>query len=225
MTWVRVSDDFMDHPKIVGLGADAPIALTLWLAGLGYCNRYLTDGFLPAAVLPRLTTLDPGQLRQATEALIDAGLWQRAVNGYEVHDYLVYQHSKEFVLARRAQAHDRGVKGAAVRWRMDGAIDDSMEPSTTGAGAPKPNPNPIPNPTTSPAQAASRVVDEYVGLYGHMSPQKERWLRNIEGQWDEDRVIEGLRYEHRNGATPKDICGRLENGLKTGDQLRRVGAA
>src|SRR5688572_6751300 len=109
MTWVRISDDFMDHPKVVGLGADGPIAVTLWLAGLGYCNRYLTDGYIPAGILSRLTTLDPAQLRIATDALVAAGLWERGVNGFQVHDFLEYQNSKEYVLTRRKQAHDRGV--------------------------------------------------------------------------------------------------------------------
>ena len=44
MGWVRISDDFYDNEKMGGLG---PVAIALWLACIAYCNRNLTDGFIP----------------------------------------------------------------------------------------------------------------------------------------------------------------------------------
>lgn len=217
MTWVRISDDFIDHPKVVGLGGDAPIAITLWLAALGYCNRYLTDGFVPAGVLGRLTTLTPAEVRLASEALVDAGLWEKAAHGYQFHDYADYQLTKEAVLEKRQQNRERMA-------RFRNADRDAVGDAATNA-TPIPTPNPIPIPPPIPSDSGSRVVEEYVRLYGRVTSQKERWLLNIAGQWPEERVIEGLRYEQSKGASPKDICGRLEKGLKTGDQLNRLGAA
>ena len=44
MPWVRIDDGYADHPKMAAVG---PLGQALWLAGLAYCNRYLTDGFIP----------------------------------------------------------------------------------------------------------------------------------------------------------------------------------
>ena len=44
MAWVKIDDHFDEHPKIAQAG---PLAVAVWLAGLAYCNRNLTDGFIP----------------------------------------------------------------------------------------------------------------------------------------------------------------------------------
>jgi hypothetical protein len=47
MPWVRVDDHFDEHPKMAAIG---PVGWGVWLAGLAYCNRNLTDGFIPYAI-------------------------------------------------------------------------------------------------------------------------------------------------------------------------------
>lgn len=47
MPWVRIDDHFDEHPKLAAIG---PVGWGVWLAGLAYCNRNLTDGFIPYAV-------------------------------------------------------------------------------------------------------------------------------------------------------------------------------
>ena len=47
MPWVKVDDHFSEHPKMAAIG---PAGWGVWLAGLAYCNRNLTDGFIPRAV-------------------------------------------------------------------------------------------------------------------------------------------------------------------------------
>ena len=51
MTWVRIDDEFPQHPKVVRAG---PLGMALQVAGLCYCNKYLTDGFIPWAVAKTL---------------------------------------------------------------------------------------------------------------------------------------------------------------------------
>lgn len=51
MPWVRIEDTVPDHPKFLRAG---PIAAWLWLCGLCYCQRQLTDGFIPKEALPFL---------------------------------------------------------------------------------------------------------------------------------------------------------------------------
>ena len=47
MPWVKVDDRFDEHPKHAAVG---PVGWGVWLAGLAYCNRNLTDGFIPWSV-------------------------------------------------------------------------------------------------------------------------------------------------------------------------------
>jgi hypothetical protein len=55
MTWVKIDDGFADHPKVIEAG---PMASWLFLCGLTYCSRQLTDGFIPAGQLRRLADVD-----------------------------------------------------------------------------------------------------------------------------------------------------------------------
>jgi hypothetical protein len=90
--WVRLDDGMAHHPKFVQAGHEA---LALFVAGLGYCNRYRTDGLIPKLVLPSLL---PGlsehramelAMRLATNAARPS--WIDAGDHYRVHDYEVYQ--------------------------------------------------------------------------------------------------------------------------------------
>ncbi len=41
MSWIKIDDQFSDHPKIIEAG---PLAGWLYVSSLCYCGRYLTDG-------------------------------------------------------------------------------------------------------------------------------------------------------------------------------------
>jgi hypothetical protein len=102
MTWVRLDDQFCDHPKIVEAG---PLAAWLYVCGLSYCSRQLTDGFIPAGQVRKLADVDnAGDL---SDRLVAAGLWDRVDGGFHVHDYLEYQPSAEKVKADRAATAKR----------------------------------------------------------------------------------------------------------------------
>lgn len=111
MGWVKLSDDFMHHPKVLQVG---PNGIALYVAGLCYCNRYLTDGKIPAAAIPTLVDFtsaisdadgpDASGVDLAegvAQSLVDAGLWHRLTRGYRVHDFDQYQPSRAKVLAER----------------------------------------------------------------------------------------------------------------------------
>ena len=53
MAWVRLDDHFDQHPKIAEVG---PLGIALWAAGLAYCNRNRTDGFIPWGTARSLLT-------------------------------------------------------------------------------------------------------------------------------------------------------------------------
>jgi hypothetical protein len=95
MPWAKLDDQFPDHPKIEAAG---PAAAWLFVASICYSGRYLTDGFIPAGRVARLTALPNPEACAAR--LVEAGLWEPVENGYYIHDFLEYNPSREMVLRR-----------------------------------------------------------------------------------------------------------------------------
>lgn len=131
MPWIRLDDQFPDHPKVVEAG---PLASWLYVCGIGYCNRLLTDGFIPSGQVRKLADVDnAGDLAQR---LVAVGLWDETEGGYLVHDYLDYQPSREKALElreKRAEAGSRGGKQKASNLLADSqanAIAKSKQNST-----------------------------------------------------------------------------------------------
>jgi hypothetical protein len=100
MPWVRIDEHAMDHPKITSLSDGA---FRLWVQGLAYCQKHLTDGFVLEACARALAAYS--QKRRA--ALESAGLWDRTEHGIAVHDYLQWNDSRQTVLGKRESARDR----------------------------------------------------------------------------------------------------------------------
>lgn len=98
MTWVKIDDNFPDHPRVVGLSDSA---FRTHIAGLCYSARYLTDGSIPSSALRSI-----GPRKAATE-LEKAGLWQRSDHGWLIRDYLDYNPSRESVEGKREAARER----------------------------------------------------------------------------------------------------------------------
>jgi hypothetical protein len=119
--WVKLDDQFPDHPKVIAAG---PLAAWLYVAGLCYANRLLTDGFVPREVVPRLVApygttpaTRPGAL---ADRLCAVGLWIAITgpgrDGFLIHDYTTYQRSRERVLTDRTQSTKR-----VTQWRQKAA--------------------------------------------------------------------------------------------------------
>lgn len=121
-----------DHPKVAAAG---PIAAWLNVCGIAYCNRQLTDGYIPASVANRLTDADEAgcyTCEEIAERLCEVGLWERVEGGYRIHDYLVYQPSKEAVLKERE----------AARSRMNKRRSSGEVRANIGRSSASPHPNP-----------------------------------------------------------------------------------
>ena len=115
MTWVRIDDQFPDHPKIAAAG---PLAGWLHVCGLCYCNRNLTDGFIPDAVAGRLTTFDDG-CEPVILLLVEHGIWKKVAGGFAIHDYLDFQLSKAEILELRSKKQAAGRAGGCGGWRSE----------------------------------------------------------------------------------------------------------
>lgn len=144
MAWVKIDDSFADHPKVASAG---PLGMALQVAALCYCNRYLTDGFVPMAVAPRLVYFeglaDPFDV---INRLIDAGLWVQVEGGYQIHDYLEYQPSKSEVKETREKRRAAGAKGGQAKGKQRAKHDaKQMDSRVLSKNEAKSNPVPVPN--------------------------------------------------------------------------------
>lgn len=142
--WVKLDDGFDQHPKIAQVG---PLGIALWTVGLAYCNRQLSDGFIPWAHARSLLSWEfLGPKREdgtqrinqiavtcgmggedvtcayVIDLLVEAGLWEAVDGGYQIHDYDQYQPTREQVEEREraARSAQRRAKDAR-RARLAGA--------------------------------------------------------------------------------------------------------
>jgi hypothetical protein len=158
MAWIRIDDHYDEHPKHAEAG---PLGTIMWLAGLAYCNRNLTDGFIPWAVAQRLVCWEfleapDDQGRQkliritkscghigddirpdyVIDLLLMAGLWEDTEGGYLVHDYDQYQPTREQVESMR----NARVAGGIARANMGNARRNGrFAPAGTPAEQPASN--------------------------------------------------------------------------------------
>jgi hypothetical protein len=94
---IVLDDNIEDHPKFVSLSNEA---FALWVRGIGYCRRNLTDGFIPTAIAhARARCRYPRKpIAELTTPAIgwSSGmpLWHVVADGFMVHDYLDYNPSR-----------------------------------------------------------------------------------------------------------------------------------
>lgn len=165
MTWVRIDDQFPKHPKIARCG---PIGQALFVSGLCYCAQYLTDGFIPSGVAAALIDatdddlVETFDIRRVIQRLVDSGMWEKVRGGYQVHDYLEYQPSKETVQARRDEARNRmrSHRSREVRANNDRTSSEvharPVTPVSPNPDNPQPEPSPGPNAGAREAVAVDR---------------------------------------------------------------------
>lgn len=114
LPWVRLATDMPENPKILEL-LDRPRGshtAFVYLCSLSFCGKKGTYGSIPKASLPFIhaTVKD-------AKALVEVGLWEATKTGWEVHDWDVYQPTKEYVDRRKNKARE------AARARWDKAPD------------------------------------------------------------------------------------------------------
>jgi hypothetical protein len=107
MTWANVDDLFPEHPKVLAAGGDAG---WLYICGLCFTNRNLTEGHIPKAVVPRIS--DRKAPMKLAQRLVDVGLWHDKGDYYVIHDWDKYNENADEVKARKEHART----AARARW-------------------------------------------------------------------------------------------------------------
>lgn len=175
MGWVKLDDQFYRHPKVLQAG---PLAGWLHVCALNYAAQYLTDGFIPKAAVNGLADFTgddfPGGGSSASEFvvnLVDAGLWSEVDGGYQIHDYLEYNPSREEVQKRRGADLERKRNGSGV------AKDSDRNPGGVAADSMRPVPRPLPVPLSTeddPPTPLARGVERQAVPKPTPKPKPER---------------------------------------------------
>jgi hypothetical protein len=128
MVWVRLDDGFPHHPKALLVG---PYGRDLFVSGLCYANRFLTDGFIPGYALHQLAPGLPNAKRVAA-TLVEAAFWETCEGGWRIHDYHGFQPSASEVRAAKERAlaiRSAGGKArAATATRVEGRFAPAAAP-------------------------------------------------------------------------------------------------
>jgi len=111
MAWLRIDDTVPHHQKFLRAGADAA---WLWVCAVAYCQRHLSDGFVPTEAVAFLGV--PKGAARLMETLCDVRLMEREEGGYRVHDYHSHNATREEALAQRVAVSER----RAAAGRMGG---------------------------------------------------------------------------------------------------------
>jgi hypothetical protein len=192
MTWVKLDDGFPTHPKVVAL---SDRAFRVYIAGLCYCAQHLTDGFIPFKAT---------QSKAAGE-LHKAGLWMPGPGGWYVHDYLVFNPSRERVLKDRERAAERRAKG--------GRTSGDETPRDT---RPVPSPTPTRTPSSKAPPTAGNaaqpithdqlyLAEQIEGAGGeHLQPSA---IQKLNSKFGTASVTSALRRLH--GFPPPDPIGSV----------------
>lgn len=101
--WAKVSDDFVDDPRVLETSLEA---LGLHVLALSYCGRHLTDGLVTKGVLRHLAR-DPDAAARLAAELVKAQLWRSGPEGYELVDFREQNPSAKTVMAERKAARVR----------------------------------------------------------------------------------------------------------------------
>jgi hypothetical protein len=133
VAWLKVDDNAPHHKKMLAAG-DA--ACWLWVCGLAYCQRHMTDGVITPEAVPFLGCKG---WKAAVPKLVASGLWAVDGSGYRVHDFLHWNDSAEVRRQKIRDVNERVTRFREAKKREGNAVGNST-----------PTPQPLPQPTPQP---------------------------------------------------------------------------
>jgi len=158
MPWARFADDYLGNVKLATMSTSA---IALDMAAIIYSARELRDGHLSVADVHAIAALIHLKTwKPAVTQLVQRCRWVPLLtgDGWDIHDYLEYQPSREQVLAERTAAADRKRRQRSANGtfqpmsRRDSGVSS---PGVTTPPYPVPDPDPsgVRRPGSSPARA------------------------------------------------------------------------
>jgi DnaD/phage-associated family protein len=226
MAWVRIDEDFAQHPKVIAAG---PLGMAMDVAAMCYCNKYLTDGFVPAAVVPTLLNLRGLAVpcEDIIAALLRSGLWHEVEGGYQIHDYLDYQPSKAEVLELREVRREVGRKGGLAKSKQ---TSSKLLSKTSSKNVAKvcPDPDPVSDPDLVIDQDTTTTKDltAFIATHFGASPHIiERLTAFVDDGMHPSCVLRAceiaVEMDKRTVRYVESILNRwYEAGIRTRDQAQ-----
>jgi len=215
MAWARIDDNFFSHPKVRKAGKDAVI---LYMAALCHSNAYMTEGFIADDVLDLIgIQAFQNEPKSSANKLVECGLFIRVEGGYQIHDFLEYNYSRQQIndiKAKRAQAGRQGgrptkqnesktkanEKQNALQNESKTKANEKQNESHTHTHTHTHTPshthiNPIPDtPTTAHADSAPAVVHSvYENEIGLLTPFVAEEIKVALEDYPEEWIIKALR--------------------------------
>lgn len=176
--FIKLDCDYWDHPKVVQAGVMAGV---LYLRMTAYAMQHTTDGYVPAAQLPRFALPNTGKL---TGSLAAVGLIEAADGGWLIPGYAERYLSAADLERRRQVNAENGRKGGRPRTQQKPkSVSDGFENGTETE--PKQNqevevdvdvdvdnpPPPSVTPVPAPADpAVVGVADSLIAQLGYADP-------------------------------------------------------
>jgi len=180
MAWVRIEDAVTEHRKHLKAG---PAACWLWVCGIAYCQRQLSDGFIPVEALPFLGVRRGA--RALADRLVAVGLFERTDAGYRVHDYFDFNDTREAALlkvdAARDQRRQAGLASARARLvqrNVNGPVERALNPIPS---------HPIPSrkqkqkTASAPHEAAADLYDRAESAIQTNGALKRQLMAKVDG--------------------------------------------
>lgn len=109
MAFGRLHDEAAGDAKLLALSDSA---FRMWACGLIYCQKNLTDGFIADHAIETFGVRAKDKQKVADELCKPqitgkAAVWRRVDGGYQVHDYLDWNDSRDTILRKRKDSRER----------------------------------------------------------------------------------------------------------------------
>lgn len=216
MAWVRLDDQFADHPKVAGLSNDA---FCLHVTAMCWTAKQQTDGKLPSRLLSRLAWRCQDPATAAAE-LVNAGVWDiDPVDGWEIHDYGEYNPTKAQSDELAGKRSEAGKAGAMARWQNHSKPDGKSHGKPDGKHNGKTMP-PSPSPDDDIAAQRRKAIEaiQQFGLFNAsmLAQFDDMWPELVQERrlcWIDDAVRVARA---KNASTPQYALKVLANAIHTG---------
>lgn len=133
MPFIRLSDEYDEHPKVAALSDGA---FRLWHQVLAYSRRFETDGIVPVTIVKSRQSFTAARMTELLRPW-KAGenpLWKKQGIDVVIHDYLVWNHSKSETLEIRQAANGRMKRHRdAKRHALSDGESDASHPHLSDA--------------------------------------------------------------------------------------------
>lgn len=221
MTHVRIETSVPRHRKFLAAG---PAASWLWLAGTCYANEGLTDGHIPALVLPSLGVAGAAKL---AAKLVEVGLWDvdPAGDGWHIHDYLEHNRTAGHVKAIREARASGGKLGGRPPKTLPENLQGSPKVSQPETLPENPIGKPIVNVNDSTTSTTPSTAGESDTPFTSPAEAPDHpfphWLTEWHAAYPKSRQVDRRKIERefvsaffRHDIEPPELFGRMMTALE-----------